>query len=95
MALDDIRAEIADLFGQMTEQPQDAHELAAQIREMLNELRATGMPLPDDLVMLENELEDGFARDAAEAPDPETVRPSPLADEEHDPLLESPGPPPE
>ena len=92
MAFEDLRAEIADLFGQMTEKPEDAHELAAQIREMLNELRATGMPLPDDLVALEAELEAG---ELEEAPDPETVRPSPLAEEEDDPLLESPGPPPE
>ena len=93
MAFEDLRAEIADLFGQMTEKPEDAHELAAQIREMLNELRATGMPLPDDLVALEAELDAGEL--VEDTPDPETVRPSPLADEEDDPLLESPGPPPE
>jgi hypothetical protein len=92
MAFEDLRAEIADLFGQMTEKPEDAHELAAQIHELLNELRATGMPLPDDLVALAAELEAG---DFAQSPDPETVRPSPLAEEEDDPLLESPGPPPE
>ena len=94
MAFEDIAAEITNLFDQMTNHPADAHELAAQIREMLNELRASGMPLPEDLVALEAELEAGFDVPAA-APDPETVRPSPEAEELHDPLLESSGPPPE
>ena len=93
MAFEDLKAEIAGLFNAMTEQPEDLHELAALVREKLNELRATGMPLPDDLVALEAELE--AIENAPDAPDPETVRPSPEAAEQHDPLLESPGPPPE
>jgi hypothetical protein len=31
-----------------------------QLREKLNELRAMGMPLPDDLVALEKRLDDGL-----------------------------------
>jgi hypothetical protein len=44
----------------MVEQPEDVHELHERIREELNELRAMGMPLPDDLVALEKRLDDGF-----------------------------------
>lgn len=60
MAFEDLQTDIALLFQQMVEQPDDAHELALQIREMLNELKATGMPLPDDLVELEARLERDF-----------------------------------
>jgi len=62
MAFDDIKAEIIDLFEKMTNQPHDAHELAEQVREMLNELKVSGMPLPTDLAELEARLESDFAR---------------------------------
>ena len=36
------------------------HEVHENLREKLNELRAMGMPLPDDLVELEKRLEADF-----------------------------------
>jgi hypothetical protein len=60
MAFDDLKAEIALLLNQMKNQPKDRHELYLQIREKLNEMRAFGMPLPNDLVRLEKELEAEF-----------------------------------
>jgi hypothetical protein len=60
MAFEDLQAEIALLLNQMENQPEDRHELYLQIREKLNEMRAFGMPLPDDLVRLEKELEAEF-----------------------------------
>ena len=50
MAFDDLKAELALLINQMENQPEDPHELYLQIREKLNEMRAFGMPLPEDLV---------------------------------------------
>jgi hypothetical protein len=44
----------------MVNQPEDEHEVLEQLREKLNELRAMGMPLPDDLVALEKQLEEQF-----------------------------------
>jgi hypothetical protein len=40
----------------MNEQPEDLHELYQQIHQELNQLRATGMALPADLVELEQRL---------------------------------------
>ena len=60
MAFEDLKAELALLLNQMENQPEDRHELYRQIREKLNEMRAFGMPLPDDLVRLERELEAQF-----------------------------------
>ena len=60
MAFDDLKAELALLLNQMENQPEDRHELYLQIREKLNEMRVFGMPLPDDLVRLERELEAEF-----------------------------------
>jgi hypothetical protein len=40
--------------------PEDRHELYLQIREKLNEMRAFGMPLPQDLVEFERDLEAQF-----------------------------------
>ena len=49
------------LINQMENQPEDPHELYLQIREKLNEMRAFGMPLPEDLVAFEKDLEAQFA----------------------------------
>ncbi|NKW09315.1 hypothetical protein HGG76_04600 [Ochrobactrum tritici] len=57
MAFEDIKAEIALLFEQMVNQPQDAHEIRETVREKLNALRASGLPLPEDLVELEKRIE--------------------------------------
>ena len=60
MAFEDLKAEIALLLNQMENQPEDRHELYLQIRERLNEMRAFGLPLADDLVRQEKELEAQF-----------------------------------
>jgi hypothetical protein len=60
MAFEDLQAELALLINQMENQPEDRHELYLQIREKLNEMRAFGMPLPEDLVKFEEELEAQF-----------------------------------
>ncbi len=59
MAMDttELVAAINLLAQQMEHEPDDLHEAHMKLREMLNELRATGMPLPDDLVELEHRLE--------------------------------------
>lgn len=61
MAFEDLQAELALLITQMENQPEDRHELYLQVREKLNEMRAFGMPVPEDLVRLEEELEAEFA----------------------------------
>jgi len=60
MAFERLRAEISLLVSQMENQPHDKHELYLQLREKLNELRVTGMPLPNDLLELERTLEAEF-----------------------------------
>jgi hypothetical protein len=65
MAFEDVEAEIGLLMTQMQNQPADAHELYLQILQKLNELKAFGMPLPDDLVQLERRLEAEFASKTA------------------------------
>lgn len=67
MAFEDLKAELALLINQMENQPEDRHELYLQVREKLNEMRAFGMPLPDDLVRMEKELEKEFAAAKREA----------------------------
>gem|GEM_PF-399600 len=42
MAFEDIKAEIALLFEQMVNQPQDAHEIRETVRGKLNQLRRCG-----------------------------------------------------
>ena len=63
MAFDDVKAELGILITQMQTQPEDRHELYLQLMEKLNEIKAFGMPLPQDLVEMEKALEAEFAAD--------------------------------
>ncbi len=44
------------LVEQMDHEADDLHEVHLKLREHLDQLKATGMPLPDDLVELERRL---------------------------------------
>jgi hypothetical protein len=63
MAFEDKEAELGLLLTRMQNEPEDRHELYELIRQKLNELRAYGMPLPEDLVQFEHDLEAEFAAD--------------------------------
>jgi hypothetical protein len=52
---------------QLQNEPDDWHELYEQVRLTLNELKAYGMPLPEDLVQFERDLEAEFAADKEDA----------------------------
>ena len=60
MTFDDVKAELGILMTQMQNEPEDRHELYLQLMEKLNELKAFGMPLPQDLVEMEKALEAEF-----------------------------------
>lgn len=61
MDLSELEAELNLLLTQMENLPEDRHEFYLQLREKLSEIRAFGMPVPDDLLRLETELEKEFA----------------------------------
>jgi hypothetical protein len=63
MAFEDKKAEIGLLLTRMQNEPENRRELYQLIMQQLNELKAYGMPLPDDLVRLEEGLEVEFLQD--------------------------------
>jgi hypothetical protein len=67
MAFEEVKAELGLLLTQMQNQPEDRHELYLQVMAKLSELKAFGMPLPQDLVELERALESEFEADLAAA----------------------------
>lgn len=69
MAFEDVKAELGILMTRMQNEPQDKHELYLQLMEKLSELKAYGMPLPQDLVKLEKALEAEFAAEKTAAED--------------------------
>ncbi len=66
MALEQLRVQVAMLMDEIAGGPADAHVLQERLREMLSEFRTMGLPLPEDLVELEQSLEA-----ALEEPPPE------------------------
>jgi len=65
MSFDQLKTDISFLLTAMQNEPEDAHEIYLQIKEKLSELKAFGMPLPEDLVRMEKELEAEFASEAS------------------------------
>jgi len=57
MAFEDLKRAIMMMAEELETKPEDDHELHMQLREMLEQIKATGMPLPEDLVELERKLE--------------------------------------
>ena len=56
MAFERLKTEIGILLTEMQNEPADAHELAMQVHAKLQELKAFGLPLPKDLVDLDEAL---------------------------------------
>lgn len=60
MAFEDFMAGIYVLLDEIQKRPEDAHVLQEQLREKISELHVLGLPVPEDLKKLEEELsEDG------------------------------------
>ena len=60
MALEDLKTQIGFLLTSIEDNPEDVHELHELIRQKLAQIKALGLPLPDDLVELERRLEEGL-----------------------------------
>lgn len=58
----DLDAAALELLAEMEEGPADAHEIYLRLTQILNGMRAMGMPLPEDLVRLEKELSVEFRK---------------------------------
>ncbi len=62
MPFESLKARMGMLLEQMVHQPEDMHELQETLREELAELQASGLPVPSDLVKLEQSLKDRLIR---------------------------------
>ncbi|MCA0043551.1 hypothetical protein [Celeribacter litoreus] len=57
MAFEALKAQVYMILDEIAARPKDRHILQENLREKLAELSALGLPLPEDLVRLEAELE--------------------------------------
>ena len=60
----EIEAAVLELLEEMEGELGDAHEIYLKLRQTLDSMRAMGMPLPDDLLRMEQELSAEFAADS-------------------------------
>lgn len=66
MAFENLETAIQIWLQDMEHGPEDRHEAYARLHELISEIRATGMPVPEDLKAYERELEAQFEADNAE-----------------------------
>lgn len=62
MAFEGLITRLNMMFNEMENQPEDAHELLEQIHMELSQMKATGQPLPQDLLDLEDRLNAEFEK---------------------------------
>lgn len=67
MDRDEIEAAVSLLLDDMEGEWGDRHEIFLRIQQTLEQMRAMGMPLPGDLVRMEEELAAEFAEDVKNA----------------------------
>ncbi len=65
MAFEELKAGIYMILDEIEKSPEDRLELEEQLREKLAELKSLGLPLPEDLVKLEEYLESSLAAGGA------------------------------
>jgi hypothetical protein len=70
----DLEVGLSMLLQDMEGEQGDSHEIYMRLRQVLDGMRAIGMPLPDDLLRLEQELAAEFQE--ATPPEP-TAGPAP------------------
>lgn len=60
----DLNAGLSLLIDEMEGDQGDSHEFLMRLRQMLDTMRAEGLPLPEDLVKMEATLSAEFEADA-------------------------------
>lgn len=61
----ELEASLALLMEEMEGDQGDSHEIWLRLKQILDGMRATGMPIPEDLAALERDLGAEFESDAA------------------------------
>lgn len=66
MTFEQMTTEISLLMAQFQDTAEDKPELLVKLHEKLNELRAFGMPVPEDLLQFERDLSRELLDDTGE-----------------------------
>jgi hypothetical protein len=69
MAFEDLIAKINLFLSDVEHEPEDPHELLEQLHLEINQMRATGQPIPEDLARLAKALEDEFSERGMAGPE--------------------------
>jgi hypothetical protein len=64
MDRDQIRAALSVLLNEMEGEIEDSHEVYLRLTMLLNQMRALGMPVPEDLAEMEADMSKEFAAEA-------------------------------
>jgi hypothetical protein len=79
MAMDrkELEAALSLWLTEMDGEIEDRHEAFQRLESILSQMRAMGMPIPDDLAELEAEMAEEFTEEGEGAPeDPEDIKPA-------------------
>ncbi|MEQ8602833.1 MAG: hypothetical protein RIB45_05905 [Marivibrio sp.] len=63
MSFEEYEAELGLLLTELEGEQGDEHEIMMRLKQMLDQMRAEGLPIPDDLKRFEQELDERFTRE--------------------------------
>lgn len=63
MSFEQLKAGVALLMDEIEKRPEDMHVLQEQLREKISEMRGLGLPVPEDLLRFEDQIEQYEADD--------------------------------
>ena len=61
MEREDLEAELSILLTEMEGEPEDAHEIYLRLKQLIGNMRAFGLAVPEDLEHLEREMDAEFS----------------------------------
>ena len=64
-SVQEMEAAVLELMTEMEGDLGDAHEFYLRLRQTIDGLKAMGMPVPEDLARMEEEMSEEFASDAS------------------------------
>jgi hypothetical protein len=68
MDAEEFEAAVNELVEELEGEPGDRHEIFLRFKQMLDQMRAMGMPIPDDLAELESGLDAEFTQEGGGKP---------------------------
>ena len=65
MDREELEAELSILLTELEGEPEDAHEIYLRLKQLIGNMKAFGLAVPEDLARLEREMDAEFSAESS------------------------------